>query len=153
MFADVQSTIDVDSAVCLRLHIYHLVRMGFGSHPSAGIVRHQNYMSNFRMNATCFAIAIVGFVILLTAQTPGARYAGTFFAAIGTFPTIALSITWNANNVSDSPTKRAVSVALQSSCGSFGGVIGSYAYLPFPGYPASAPDFFLECRGGSAGIP
>lgn len=70
----------------------------------------------------------MGFIVLISTSTPGARYVGTFFAAIGTFPAIALSITWNANNISDSPTKRAVSVALQSSCGSFGGVIGSYAY-------------------------
>jgi hypothetical protein len=80
-----------------------------------------------RMNASVFAVGITGFIVLISTSTPGARYVGTFFAAIGTFPAIALSITWNANNISDSPTKRAVSVALQSSCGSFGGVIGSYA--------------------------
>jgi len=80
------------------------------------------------LNASVFAVGIMGFIVLISTSTPGARYVGTFFAAIGTFPAIALSITWNANNISDSPTKRAVSVALQSSCGSFGGVIGSYAY-------------------------
>jgi hypothetical protein len=80
-----------------------------------------------RLNASVFAVGITGFIVLISTSTPGARYVGTFFAAIGTFPAIALSITWNANNISDSPTKRAVSVALQSSCGSFGGVIGSYA--------------------------
>ena len=79
------------------------------------------------MNAGVLTVGIVGFVFLISTDTPGARYVGTFLAAVGTFPAIALSITWNANNISDSPTKRAVSVALQSSCGSFGGVIGSYA--------------------------
>jgi hypothetical protein len=63
----------------------------------------------------------------MAADTSGSRYVGTFFAAMGTFPGIALSISFNANNISESPTKRAVSVALQSSCGSFGGIIGSYA--------------------------
>jgi hypothetical protein len=79
------------------------------------------------MNVSIFAVGIVGFVILIATNTPGARYTGTFFVAMGTFPAIALSISWNADNISDSPTRRAVSVALQSSCGSFGGVIGSYA--------------------------
>jgi hypothetical protein len=46
-------------------------------------------------------------------------YVETFLAAIGTFPTIALSITWNANN-----TKRALSFKVLAEV-LVGGVIGS----------------------------
>lgn len=73
----------------------------------------------------------MGFVILETTTTPAARYIGTFLCAMGAFPGIAITIAWNANNIRGSPTKRAVGIALQSSAGSFGGVIGSFVYVPF----------------------
>lgn len=81
------------------------------------------------VNAFNFFLAIIGFIILETTHTPGARYVGTFFAAVGAFPGIAITIAWNANNIQDSPTKRAVGIALQSSAGSCGGIIGSYIYV------------------------
>ena len=83
------------------------------------------------VNAFNFGLAIIGFIILEVTNTPGARYVGTFFAATGAFPGIAITIAWNANNIQNSPTKRAVGIALQSSAGSFGGIIGSYMYSPF----------------------
>jgi predicted MFS family arabinose efflux permease len=80
------------------------------------------------VNAFNFGLAIIGFVILETTNTAGARYVGTFFAAAGAFPGIPITIAWNANNIQNSPTKRAVGIALQSSVGSIGGIIGSYMY-------------------------
>jgi hypothetical protein len=82
------------------------------------------------VNAFNFGMAVVGFIVLETTQTPGARYAGTFLAAMGAFPGIAITIAWNSNNIQNSPTKRAVGIALQSSAGSCGGIIGSYVYVP-----------------------
>ena len=81
------------------------------------------------VNACNFLIAIIGFIVLETTTTPGARYVGTFLAATGAFPGIAITIAWNSNNIQDSPTKRAVGIALQSSAGSCGGIIGSYIYV------------------------
>lgn len=81
------------------------------------------------VNAFNYFLSVVGFVVLYTTQTPASRYLGTFLAAMGAFPGIAISIAWNSNNIRGSPTKRAVGIALQSSAGSFGGVIGSFVYL------------------------
>jgi hypothetical protein len=82
------------------------------------------------VNAFNFGMAVVGFIVLETTKTPHARYAGTFLAAMGAFPGIAITIAWNSNNIQNSPTKRAVGIALQSSAGSCGGIIGSYMYIP-----------------------
>lgn len=82
------------------------------------------------VNAFNFLIAMIGFIVLETTQTPGARYVGTFFAAMGAFPCVPITIAWNANNIQGSPTKRAVGIALQSSAGSCGGIIGCWMYHP-----------------------
>ena len=81
------------------------------------------------VNAFNYFVAIIGFIVLETTKTPAARYFGTFLVAMGAFPGIAISIAWNSNNIRGSPTKRAVGIALQSSAGSFGGIIGSFVYL------------------------
>jgi hypothetical protein len=81
------------------------------------------------VNAFNFALAVIGFVVLETTSTSGARYIGTFLAAAGAFPAIAITIAWNSNNIQGSQTKRAVGIALQSSAGSFGGVIGSFVFI------------------------
>ena len=81
------------------------------------------------VNAFNYFVAIIGFIVLETTKTPAARYFGTFLVAMGAFPGIAISIAWNSNNIRGSPTKRAVGIAIQSSAGSFGGIIGSFVYL------------------------
>ena len=82
------------------------------------------------VNAFNFFLAIIGFIILLTTITPGARYVGTFIVAMGAFPAVAITIAWNSNNIRGSSTKRAVGIALQNAAGSLGGVIGSFVFLP-----------------------
>jgi predicted MFS family arabinose efflux permease len=82
------------------------------------------------VNAFNFLLAIIGFIVLETTTTPGARYVGTFFAAMGAFACVPISIAWNANNIQGSPTKRAMGIALQSSAGSCGGIIGCWMYGP-----------------------
>jgi hypothetical protein len=80
------------------------------------------------INVFNFLNSIVGFTILETTRTAGARYIGTFLVAMGAFPAVAITIAWNSNNIQGSSTKRAVGIALQSACGSLGGIIGSFVY-------------------------
>lgn len=73
----------------------------------------------------------VGYAILLSntapRERPGVSYAGTFFAAGGIYPAVALVLSWPAINVSGQ-TKRAVANALQISVGNLGAVLGTQLY-------------------------
>jgi MFS family permease len=78
-------------------------------------------------------IAIIGYIILLAnknpSKHPGVSYAGTFFAAVGIYPSVALVLSWPAINVSGQ-TKRATANALQISIGNLGAVLGTQLYRP-----------------------
>lgn len=78
-------------------------------------------------------VAIIGYIILLTnehpSKKPGVSYVGTFFAAIGIYPSVALVLSWPAINVSGQ-TKRATANAMQISIGNLGAVIGTQLYRP-----------------------
>lgn len=80
------------------------------------------------VNAFNFLLSIIGFTVLETTSAAGPRYIGTFLVAMGAFPAVAITIAWNSNNIHGSSTKRAVGIALQSSAGSLGGIIGSFVY-------------------------
>ena len=73
----------------------------------------------------------IGYAILLgnsdPVSKPGVSYLGTFFAAGGIFPAVALVLSWPAINVSGQ-TKRAVANAMQISIGNLGAVIGTQLY-------------------------
>lgn len=79
------------------------------------------------------SVAIIGYIILLANKDPRARpgvsYVGTFFAAIGIYPSVALVLCWPAINVSGQ-TKRATANAMQISIGNLGAVIGTQLYRP-----------------------
>lgn len=79
------------------------------------------------------SVAIIGYIILLTNENPSAKpglsYAGTFLAAIGIYPSVALVLSWPAINVSGQ-TKRATANAMQISIGNCGAVIGTQLYRP-----------------------
>ncbi|KAL6703668.1 hypothetical protein ACN47E_009442 [Coniothyrium glycines] len=79
------------------------------------------------------SVAIIGYIILLANKNPTARpgvsYVGTFFAAIGIYPSVALVLCWPAINVSGQ-TKRATANAMQISIGNLGAVIGTQLYRP-----------------------
>jgi MFS family permease len=87
------------------------------------------------------SIAIVGYIILLAnknpSKHPGVSYAGTFFAAVGIYPSVALVLSWPAINVSGQ-TKRATANALQISIGNLGAVLGTQLYRPI-----TAPRYVL----------
>lgn len=86
-------------------------------------------------------LAAIGYIILLTnsdpSGRPGVSYVGTFFAAAGIYPSVALVLSWPANNVSGQ-TKRATSNAMQISVGNMGAVIGTQLYRP-----AWSPRYFV----------
>ena len=87
------------------------------------------------------SVAIIGYIILLANTDPdgrpGVSYLGTFFAAAGIYPSVALSLSWPANNVYGQ-TKRAVVNAMQISIGNLGAVIGTQLYRP-----ATSPRYVL----------
>ncbi|KAF7452556.1 UhpC, Sugar phosphate permease [Pyrenophora tritici-repentis] len=76
-------------------------------------------------------VAIIGYIILLANTDPKARpgisYLGTFFAAVGIYPSVALVLCWPAINVSGQ-TKRATANAMQISIGNLGAVLGTQLY-------------------------
>ena len=78
-------------------------------------------------------VAIIGYIILITNKDPtakpGVSYTGTFFAAIGIYPSVALVLSWPAINVSGQ-TKRATANAMQISIGNCGAVLGTQLYRP-----------------------
>lgn len=58
---------------------------------------------------------------------PWVSYVGTFFAAAGIYPSVAMALSWPAVNVSGQ-TKRAAAGGLQISIGNLGAVIGTQIY-------------------------
>ncbi|MCJ1295527.1 hypothetical protein MMC34_007090 [Xylographa carneopallida] len=89
----------------------------------------------FIMGSAC--IAIVGYVVLLSAPSAGVSYFGTILAATGIYPATAIVLSWPANNVSGQ-TKRATANAMQISIGNLGAVLGTQLYRSEDG-----PRYFL----------
>lgn len=83
------------------------------------------------------ALAVIGYIVLLTNTKPGVAYFGTILAAAGIYPSVAIVLSWPANNVSGQ-TKRATANALQISIGNLGAVLGTQLYRSTDG-----PRFFL----------
>ncbi|KAK0464541.1 major facilitator superfamily domain-containing protein [Desarmillaria tabescens] len=74
-------------------------------------------------------VAIIGYIILLTAKTPVGQYTGVHFAAAGVYTGNALLLSWPGENVSGQ-TKRAIAVAMQITIGDLGAVAGVLIYRP-----------------------
>ena len=83
------------------------------------------------------SLSVIGYILLITSHRPGLSYAGTVLAAGGIYPSIAVILSWPANNVSGQ-TKRATASALQLSIGNIGAIIGTQLYRPEWG-----PRFFV----------
>ncbi|KAJ3507524.1 hypothetical protein NLJ89_g6257 [Agrocybe chaxingu] len=75
------------------------------------------------------AVAILGYIILLTTKTAAAQYVGVHFAAAGVYTGNALLLSWPGENVS-AQTKRAVAVAMQITIGDIGAIAGVLIYRP-----------------------
>ncbi|KAL8677367.1 MAG: hypothetical protein Q9186_006202 [Xanthomendoza sp. 1 TL-2023] len=82
------------------------------------------------------SLAVVGYIVLLTNTKPSVAYGGTILAAAGIYPSVAIVLSWPANNVSGQ-TKRATANALQISIGNLGAVLGTQLYRSHDG-----PRFF-----------
>jgi len=85
------------------------------------------------------AVAIVGYIVLLTATKPGAQYVGVHLAAAGVYTGNALVLSWPGENVAGQ-TKRAVAVAMQIMFGDIGAIAGVLIYRPeFEGHEYRKP--------------
>lgn len=83
------------------------------------------------------AVGCIGYILLLAQDRPGISYLGTFFAAAGIYPAVAIVLSWPANNVSGQ-TKRCIANALQISIGNLGAVLGTQLYRT-----ETSPRYFL----------
>jgi len=83
------------------------------------------------------ALGCIGYIMLLAQDRAGVSYAGTFFAAAGIYPAVAIMLSWPANNVSGQ-TKRCIANAMQISIGNLGAVIGTQLYRS-----ESSPRYFI----------
>lgn len=54
---------------------------------------------------------MTGFIMLLSSQSNGVKYAGCFFAASGIYPNVPQGVAWNGNNIGGS-VKRGVGIAM-----------------------------------------
>jgi dipeptide/tripeptide permease len=69
----------------------------------------------------------VGYIMLATAKSVGARYTGCFLAAAGIFPAIANILPWVLNN-QGSDTRRGSSIMLLNLVGQCGPLLGTRLY-------------------------
>jgi hypothetical protein len=72
-------------------------------------------------------MACLGFIILIASRMPHLSYAGTFFAAIGVYSTVANNITWLNNNV-EGVYKRGAALATVVAWGTLSGIMSSNVY-------------------------
>jgi len=86
-------------------------------------------------------LAIIGFILLISAPSFKVKYLGTFFAASGIYPNVPQGVAWNGNNIGGS-TKRGVGIAMHVGFGNLGGAIAAFLYQAkhkphyYPGHAA-----------------
>lgn len=74
------------------------------------------------------AMALAGWVMLISTTKPGVQYTGTFLACSGIFACVPLGVAWNGNNIGGS-LKRGVGIAMHVGAGNLGGVMAAFIYL------------------------
>ncbi|RDW94453.1 hypothetical protein BP5796_00216 [Coleophoma crateriformis] len=88
------------------------------------------------------ALSFLGYLMLLVTTKTSVRYAGVFFACCGTFPIVALNLTWVLNNLG-SDSKKGASLAVVATVGQLTSFLGSAVF------PNSAgPKYTLGCALG-----
>jgi len=81
----------------------------------------------------CIApIGVIGFGILLRAETPGVKYFACFLGAMGIYPCISNTISWIANNV-EGVYKRGVVLGMVIGWGNLNGIVSSNIFQGEPG--------------------
>jgi hypothetical protein len=73
------------------------------------------------------SLGVIGFGILVSDLPAGAKYAGTFLAAMGIYPCIPNTVTWLANNT-EGVYKRGISLGLAMGWANLQGVVISNVY-------------------------
>ncbi|KAH7920703.1 MFS general substrate transporter [Leucogyrophana mollusca] len=76
-------------------------------------------------------VSLIGYIVLYTQSKPGPSYVGTFIAAIGVFPTIAVDLAWAGSNAGGD-LKRGVVIAMVIGLGNLGGICSSFIYIDPP---------------------
>ncbi|KAH8736147.1 major facilitator superfamily domain-containing protein [Ilyonectria robusta] len=79
-------------------------------------------------NMGAVLIGIAGFVMMLATSNPKVQYVGTFFGAVGIYPTIPNTLSWVVNNTEGS-LKRAVVLGVVVGWGNLNGIVSSNIYL------------------------
>ncbi|KAJ5693150.1 hypothetical protein N7462_002573 [Penicillium macrosclerotiorum] len=79
------------------------------------------------LNIVLSIVGMAGFGMLIAANTPASRYAGTFLGAMAIFPSVANTITWTSNNV-EGVYKRGITLGLMIGCGNLNGIVASNIY-------------------------
>ena len=77
--------------------------------------------------ATLSLIGSIGYIILATTHTVGARYTGVFLAAAGVYPAIINVLPWCLNN-QGSDTKRATGIVVLNLIGQCSPLLGTRLY-------------------------
>ncbi|KAJ3912728.1 MFS transporter [Lentinula edodes] len=77
----------------------------------------------------CLPIAIVGYIVAITAETDTGRYAAVFLMATGVYPSGPSILSILPNN-SNGHYKRATTTALQLAIANCGGFVATFAYTP-----------------------
>lgn len=77
--------------------------------------------------ACCSAVGAVGYILLATTTSTGARYAGSFLAAAGIFPCIAILVSWQMNNQGND-TRRGIGIVMLNLIGQCGPLLGTNIY-------------------------
>jgi cyanate permease len=89
------------------------------------------------MIAILTAIGGIGYVILATAKSVGARYFGVFLAAMGIFPAIGNVLPWVTNN-QGSDSRRGVGIVILNVLGQCGPLLGTAMY------PANEGPYYVK---------
>ncbi|KAI5831300.1 MFS general substrate transporter [Schizophyllum commune Tattone D] len=76
-------------------------------------------------------VAIIGYIVLYTQSKPGPSYVGTFLAAAGVFPTIAVNLAW-AGSMAGGDIRKGVVIAMVIGIGNLGGICSSFIYITPP---------------------
>jgi len=79
-------------------------------------------------NIAVSLIGIVGFSMLLGAESNSVRYAGTFLGALGIYPCIANTISWVSNNI-EGVYKRGVVLGFVIGWGNLNGIVSSNIFF------------------------
>ena len=91
------------------------------------------------------AIGGIGYIMLATCKSVGARYAGVFLAAGGVFPTIANILPWVTNN-QGSDSRRGAGIVILNIIGQCGPVLGTRLY------PTLEGPFYVKGQSVCAGF-